>query len=566
MPLGVAWPVLGSLASGLGSLALLPYLWPYRNRPGARMWFGVLSLMALWSLSYGVALLVFDPTLRLLLEAPIWLAINWVSVFFLGFALAYTGRTRLLRSKWMGVIVLFELVSTGVVATNSMHHLVWSDYHIDPVFGVATVSFTPGPWLFLQWAVMYLCVGTGIVFLVETVASYGPLYRTQAAAIAFSPVLPAGASLLWLFGLGPVPQLNLTPLMFLPHLLLDVYALFRSDMFEMSPATRRAGERAAIDDLGSAVLVLDDGGRVIDLNDEAARLLDRSGRALLGADVEAVLDASVALDGPERTVSLRTNGERGEFKVVTSPFQTAAGTHGGYTLVLQDVTAERQRKQRLEVLNRILRHNLRNDMNVVQLYADELADRTDDAEQASMAASIDAKSRGLIDLAEKARAAADTLEELPDETVRVADALETVADRLRDAYPDATVTVDVPTGLVLETNPRVFELVFENAIENGLEHADGAGVHVEVSVVDADGDSVVLSVRDDGPGIPDHEVAVVVDGEEDALNHGSGLGLWLIRWGTTALGGDVTFEADDEGTAVRVRLPGRAEARPTESA
>jgi signal transduction histidine kinase len=34
------------------------------------------------------------------------------------------------------------------------------------------------------------------------------------------------------------------------------------------------------------------------------------------------------------------------------------------------------------------------------------------------------------------------------------------------------------------------------------------------------------------------------------------MGLWLARWGTTALGGDVTFETpDDGGTSVRLRLP-----------
>ncbi|MDG5775869.1 histidine kinase N-terminal 7TM domain-containing protein [Haloarculaceae archaeon H-GB2-1] len=561
MPLGVPWPVLGSVVSGLGSLALLPYLWPYRNRPGARMWFGVLATMALWSLSYGVALLVFEPGLRLLLEAPIWLAINWLSVFFLGFALSYTGRARLLRSKWMGLIVLFELTSTGVVATNSIHHLVWSNYHIDPVFGVATVSFTPGPWLFLQWAVMYLCVGTGIVFLVETVASYGPLYRTQAAVIAFSPVLPAGASLLWLFELGPVPQLNLTPLMFLPHLVLDVYALFRSDMFELSPATRRAGERAAIDDLGSAVLVLDDEGRVIDLNDEASRVLDLEEPDALGQDAERILDTELGLGGSAQRVSLRTNGERAEFKIVTSPFETNRGTVGGYTLVLQDVTTERQRKQRLEVLNRILRHNLRNDMNVVQLYADELSERSDGPEETSMATAIEEKSSGLVDLAEKARAAAQTLDELDDERVRVAELLDAVAVDYRDAYPDATVRVAVPDDLVVETNPRILELVFENAIENGLEHAahDEPTVEVTFREVSGDGDSVVVAVSDDGPGVPDHEVAVVTDGEEDALNHGSGLGLWLIRWGTTALGGDLSFTTGDAGTTVEIRLPGRLE-------
>jgi hypothetical protein len=42
--------------------------------------------------------------------------------------------------------------------------------------------------------------------------------------------------------------------------------------------------------------------------------------------------------------------------------------------------------------------------------------------------------------------------------------------------------------------------------------------------------------------------------EETALEHGSGLGLWLVKWGVGALGGTVTFDTTD-GTTVTLALP-----------
>jgi signal transduction histidine kinase len=64
-----------------------------------------------------------------------------------------------------------------------------------------------------------------------------------------------------------------------------------------------------------------------------------------------------------------------------------------------------------------------------------------------------------------------------------------------------------------------------------------------------------VSVADDGPGIPDHERAVLTDGEETALEHGSGLGLWLVHWVVERSGGRLSFaENDPRGSVVRMDL------------
>lgn len=71
-----------------------------------------------------------------------------------------------------------------------------------------------------------------------------------------------------------------------------------------------------------------------------------------------------------------------------------------------------------------------------------------------------------------------------------------------------------------------------------------------------DGDDVVLRVVDDGPGIPDAELEAVTAGRETALSHGSGLGLWLVRWAARALGATFTFaDREPRGTVVELQLP-----------
>ena len=60
---------------------------------------------------------------------------------------------------------------------------------------------------------------------------------------------------------------------------------------------------------------------------------------------------------------------------------------------------------------------------------------------------------------------------------------------------------------------------------------------------------------DDGPGLPEQERAVLAAGRETPLEPTSGLGLWLVYWIVTSLGGELVFPEVETGTTVAVRLP-----------
>ena len=91
-------------------------------------------------------------------------------------------------------------------------------------------------------------------------------------------------------------------------------------------------------------------------------------------------------------------------------------------------------------------------------------------------------------------------------------------------------------------------------LENTLEHAGDAPA-VTLSVERRDG-VVAVVVADDGPGLLEHERDVLSSGAESALQHGPGLGLWLVDWGAMTLGGGLTFETSD-GTRATVTIPDR---------
>ncbi|ELZ38637.1 sensor histidine kinase [Halorubrum tebenquichense] len=607
-----AWPAVGSLAGGAGALALAWAIREHRGRPGVDWFLGVFAAQATWCCSYGVGLLVADPTVRAALEATMWLGVIWAGIAFLGFALEYTGRSDVVRSRLFAGIVGFGLLSSALVATNSLHGAFWTEFARDPAFGVETVSYAFGPWAYLTVAVETVLVASAVFLLVDTLLSYGPLYRRESAAVALSSLPPGFALVAWTLELGPVPQLQLAPLMFVPHMVLDAYAFDRAEMFDRNPTTSRAAERTAIDDLRDPIVALALDRRVVRLNPAA--------EAVLGVDAETARDRPLAdflelpvsvgdatdSGGGEPGVGEPEGGESGvdedagggsretvridaasgtgkrTYAVSVSRLTDPNGTHVGYTVVLSDVTERERRRQQLEVLNRILRHNLRNDAGVVHGYGEILRDRLEDPELVRMADAIERRAGALAALGEKAGTVERLLADSDPEPTDLRDLLRSVVADARERDGDATVELDLDDvdrddadadadgDWTTRVRPDALRAVVENTIENAVDHHDGEGVErddggawVRASLrrEAADGDEggdarFVLTVEDDGPGIPDHEVEAVESGRETALEHGSGLGLWVVAWGAAAVGADVEYaDREPRGTRVTVSIP-----------
>ncbi len=235
---------------------------------------------------------------------------------------------------------------------------------------------------------------------------------------------------------------------------------------------------------------------------------------------------------------------------------------GGVAGVLVGTVAEFRDEQRRTaelnernlVLNRVLRHNIRNETNVILGYAEMLADDLQD-DRASQAQLIRGKAENVARLGKKARQierALDTgRERFPVDLGEVAPkAIDTVVAE----HPCLTVEQSVPEQTWVMADDML-ELVLENLLENAAIHAEG-DVTVRLTA-EPRGSTVVLSVADDGPGIPETEMEVLDDDRETPLSHGSGLGLRLVHWLVDRYDGSIAFEnLDPDGALVRIELPG----------
>ncbi len=258
-------------------------------------------------------------------------------------------------------------------------------------------------------------------------------------------------------------------------------------------------------------------------------------------------------------VRRETTGGLREFLYRGIPYAGDGATTDGFA-VYTDLTDITRTERRLEVMNRVLQHNLRNKANIVLAYTTELLAEFDEqrAHRTEAAARIEGAARDLETLTGEAADINTVLKSTADgRTTDCVPLIRDVVDEHRRNWPAASVETDLPASLVVRANRRL-RFAVDALVENALEHnpSDEPSVHVRAAPADSDG-WVTIRVDDDGPTIPDDERDVVTgDGDITATRHGSGLGLWLVKWTTELFGGELTFATSDlGGNSVRLRLP-----------
>ena len=301
------------------------------------------------------------------------------------------------------------------------------------------------------------------------------------------------------------------------------------------------------------------------VNEEFERLTGRPREEMLGRNARILQSPNT---DPDTVAEIREAINAGESVSVELLNQRADGTewynaldvtpiHGPdgeveYFLGFQrDVTDRRERELRMAVLDRVLRHNIRNRLNVVLGHVSEIEEKSENLDQHTDR--IRSAAEDLLELSDAARRFRSVLRTTGDAApTRLDQVLARTLSSVREEFPevDLTVTLDpvrVPSAVGLDM--AVSELVANAARYAG----DRPTVHVTLRRED---DEAVVTVADDGPGLPEEERGALTGRTETPVEHASGLGLWLVRWVVDDLGGGVTYEENDPaGAAVTLRIP-----------
>lgn len=350
------------------SLGLIARLWGYRDRRGATGFlFDVVGLLVL-SVVYILQLVSTDVGAKLFWWNWRFVPMSFMSAGYMITAIEYTDHEEWLTYRTGAAIAAVPALSQLFVWTNGAHGLFYG-YEYDAASNLLVPQFGPLYWLFAAVAVGYLGVGVALLLKLSLAQR---AYVAQASLLVGSILLVVAGEIVWWLGLAPIDPLPLTSTV---KVVVFLFAVARFELLDIVPVARDK----VVEIMRDPVFVVDRTNRIVDANAAGRRLVDDP--SPVRKSVSEVFDESVVAVVDERSraeIGIEVDGRERQFDFQGTPLYDA-GARSGRLLVFRDITELKRREEELAILNRIVRHDIRNDMTIVQGRADLLAEHVDDA-------------------------------------------------------------------------------------------------------------------------------------------------------------------------------------------
>ena len=214
-----------------------------------------------------------------------------------------------------------------------------------------------------------------------------------------------------------------------------------------------------------------------------------------------------------------------------------------------------EQRDNLRIVNKIVRHDIRNDLQLIAAYAKRVEDRVDEAKELHK---ISQRVTNAVELTKTAREVTDILlqADQTDEGVVLSAVLSPQIENIDSSYPRSTIKIIGQVPDIAVVGSDMLESVFRNLLSNAIQHNDKAAPEVSVSVSETDS-SAVVEVADNGPGIPDrHKTSMFEEGNSGLDSDGTGLGLYLVKKIVERNNGRIeVVDNEPDGTVFILKLP-----------
>jgi signal transduction histidine kinase len=214
------------------------------------------------------------------------------------------------------------------------------------------------------------------------------------------------------------------------------------------------------------------------------------------------------------------------------------------------------RKEMIQMYDRLLRHDLGNDLQIIAGFADAVASQVD-GQTEEYVQKIQRAAESSADLIERVGNLVSTLEQQEEPEPRaLRPIIEGTVREVEGNFDTLTVDFDPEDFEYRVYSGDLLDSVFTNLISNAAVHNEG-DIHMAITVQETGDNSVVIRFADDGKGVPSEVREEIFEmGVKGPDSSGTGFGLGFVRALTESYGGGVTVgDSEMGGAEFRVTLP-----------
>ena len=216
-----------------------------------------------------------------------------------------------------------------------------------------------------------------------------------------------------------------------------------------------------------------------------------------------------------------------------------------------------EQRDNLDILNQVLRHDIRNDIQLIMAYTEMLETEYSDEDLQEYTEVVLESAEHAVELTTSARDMANVMlstdEELQGVDLRTV--LQSEITEVKSAYPELELVEETTIPQMSVQANSMLGSIFRNLLKNAIQHNDKEIPKAAISATERD-DTVIVRVADNGPGIPDSRKDTIFGkGEKGLDSQGTGIGLYLVKTLLKNYGGDIRVE-DRENHSFSEEGPG----------
>ena len=339
--------VIPLIVAAVLSDGVVVYLWPRRRTP--KIFFLVLLGLAaaIWSLGYALEIAGANLATKIFWAKTQYIGISLVPFLWMAFIAQYSNVSSQTINRGAPFLLIISLVTVVLAFTNERHGLIWEKTYINRAGNFSSLGILHGPWFWIYVAYSYALLAIGTFVGIRSLGRMKGIYRGQVIALLIAVAAPWIGNILYISGLSPVPQLDLTPFAMSISVLAFTWGVTGFHLLDLSPIARDI----VVEEMNSGMIVLNAQNHIVDANPTALKMLNQSASQVIGQTVPNVFGNIPGLiqryiDVTEITeeIAIGEGEVRRWYEVNISPIRDRQRTIGGRVITIMDIS-ERKRTE-----------------------------------------------------------------------------------------------------------------------------------------------------------------------------------------------------------------------------